>query len=601
LPWLFAFCPSTKVKNFTENLVEEMCFVLLSFLQCRQFLTAPMVAKRTATQELIWPQQESVMTTFKWICLGLVLMVLLSACGGNTTKTAKLTLTPGKTQVSSGEKVTLKVTIDEGAEDVASVDFAVKSADPFAKDVKAGTDGSYNTESAVLTATTTFVATAKDTSGKVIGTSGDVTVTVSTVPQPNAEPKTVTTLAGVQVVGGGTPTGLAVTTDKLVFANGTPRLKGAGVGGTAVVNPDGTFTFTPDSGATSGSFEYEVVSGTLIDTATVTINITALPVNTVIVDDLTALTAATATGSTATTILVNGTITCGAADCVSLQPGQKLVGAGVVEGVTLSGVAKIDATVSVDESTPPQNNNITVIKLAADTTIEGLEISGRDIFTAINGVAVNLRQPGSPADNPTASTITVKNVKITGPTSDSPFKIEFTGPPTEDFEAYYDLNIDALTFAGVAGKPIGFSAFEDLELKNSTIDISADAGGETGISVRAYSGPTTALVENVVITSAKGGAGFSPLEIGQSSAGGVLTATVKNTTVTFADDIDKENAAFPFYFNFGNPSPGVGKIIVEGSTGNTSNTTSNDPIRLTGGAAKIDGEIELNGATISIP
>lgn len=540
------------------------------------------------------------MTTFKWTALGLALVILLSACGGTPSPTVKLTLAPSKAQVASGEKVTLKVTVDEGAAKVATVDFAIKDVTPFAKDVAAAPDGTYSKESPAINANTTFVATAKDAGGAVLATA-EAAVTVNAVPQPNAEPKTVTTLATVAVAGGTTPTGLAVTTEKLVVQNGTAKLKGAATGGTAVVNGDGTFTFTPADGATSGSFDYEVVSGALSDTAKVTVTIKALPANTVIVSDLAGLTAATATGSTATTIIVNGTITCGPADCVSLQPGQKLVGAGVVDGVTLSGVAKLVATVSADESTPPENNNITVIKLAADSTVEGIEISGRDIFTAIVGQAVELRKAGSPAADPVPSTVTIKNVKIVGPTSNAPLSIKFSGPPAEEFEAYYDLNIDGLTVTDVAANPVGISAFSSLVFKNSNIAINASASGTTGISLRAYSGPTTATVENVTITSAKGGADFSPLEIGQSSAGGVLTATVKDTSVTFADDIDKQNGAFPFYFNFGNNNPGSGKIIVENSTGNTSNTTSPDPVRLTGGAAKIDGEIEINGVTISIP
>jgi hypothetical protein len=524
----------------------------------------------------------------------------LSACNRNSsTPTVELTLTASSSEVASGETVTLTATIGEDSEDVASVEFAVKDGAVISSDD--GSDESYTAESAALTEDTTFVAVAKDEDGEGLG-SDEVTVTVAAGPidAPNAEDRTVTTLENVQVVGGGTPTGLAVTTEQLVADNGDAEIvEGSETGGTATVEEDGTFTFTPTpdfSGA--ASFRYSVVDGANSDEATVTITVTALPENTVVATTLEDIQEATTPASAVTTIIVSGTIVCETDRPVVLKSGQTLTGASEIAGVTLTGTATFDATVSGGN---PGGTKITVITLAPDTTVEGLEITGDDLFSALNGVAVNLREPGSPADNPTASTVTVRNVTITGTTVDAPFKIEFTGPPAEDFEAYYDLTIDNLTFSGVAGKPIGFSAFEDLEFRNSEIEISPDATGETGVSLRAYGGPTSVIVEGVTLNSGKGGAGFSPLEVGQSSAGGVLTATVKDTTVTFADDVANADA-FPFYFNFGNAAPGDGKIIIAAeSTGNTSNTTSGDPIRWTGGAGKIEGSIELNGVDYSRP
>jgi hypothetical protein len=548
------------------------------------------------------------MRKVQWPFLFALLVLLVSACGTPpepTTPTAKLTLAANPSSVVSGNTVTLTATIDEGAENVASVEFAINQ-DVFFTDDNA--EGGYTAVSAPLTTNTTFVAIAKNTEGTVLGTSNEASVTVTAPPlQPNAEAKTVTTLAGVAVAGGTTPTGIAVTTEKLVVQNGSARLKGSATGGTAVVNADGTFSFTPASGATAGSFEYEVFSGTLVDSALVTFNITPLPANAVIVNDLASLTAATAPAATTQTIIVAGTVTCEAdqdptaeVNCVVLKTDQTLLGSGTVAGIALT-----NPNAKLTINLPGTNTDaITGIKLASGVTIEGLEISGEgtELFTAIVGQASELREPGSPAADPVPSTVTIKNVRIVGPTANAPFSIKFSGPPAEEFEAYYNLNIDGLTVTDVAANPIGISAFSSLEFRNSNIAISASASGETGVSVRAYSGPTTAIIDNVTITSAKGGASFSPLEVGQSSAGGILTVTVKNSTVTFADEIDKQTAAFPFYFNFGNPSPGAGKIVISAeSTGNTSNTTSSDPIRWTGAAGKIEGTIELNGTNFSRP
>ncbi len=527
-----------------------------------------------------------------------ILLIFLSACGGGgTTPSAKLTLAA----TLNGANVDLKATITEGATNVATVDFAVEGGAVVKAGVKASSEGSYSSSTPAPTKDTVFVATAKNAEGTTVG-SAKQTFKASTA-RPNAENKEVTTLAGIPVVGG-TATELAVVTGKLVAENGTPeKVAGSEVGGVATLTDnEGSFTFTPDDGfAGAASFKYKVVSGASSDEGTVTVTVTPLPADTKIAKTLADLEDATLPTSSVKTILVSGTITCGPQDCIQLKGGQKLLGTGVIEGVTLAGVAKLDATVSVAESIPPTENNITVIKLAPNSSVEGIEISGRDIFSAISGQAVELRQPGSPADNPTPSTVTIKNVKIVGPTSDAPFTIRFTGPTAgEEFEAYYDLNIDGLTVTEVGTKSIGIVAFSSLEFKNSTIAISASGTAETGVTVRAYSGPVTATIETVTFTSAKGGAAFSPLEVAQNSGGGVLEVTVKDTTVTFADEVDKLNA-FPFYFNFGNPGAGAGKIVINtASTGNTSNTTSPDSVRWSN-PEQIEGTIEVNGTPIPAP
>jgi hypothetical protein len=539
------------------------------------------------------------MTTVKWM-LGLTLIVVLAACGGNTkSSSVKLTLTPSKAEVASGENVTLTATVTEGVAEVATIDFAIKGSDAFAKDVKAGEDGKYSTPTTVDN-TTTFTATAKNSAGTVVGTPAEATVSVSQT-LPNAEDKSgLTTLAGIPVVGG-EATGLAVVTDKLVATGGkAEKVEGSEDGGVATVLEDGSFTFTPDGSKDTATFKYKVVGAGGSDEATVSVTVKPLPANTVIASNLAALTAATATASNATTIIINGTITCGPVDCVTLKAGQRLVGAGVIDDVTLGGVAKIDATVSAAESTPPENNNITVITLAPDTTIEGLEISGRDIYTAINGVDNTLRQPGSPVDDPVASTITLKNITIIGPTSNAPLAIRHNDD--DPFGSFYNLNAEGITITN-ATNPIGINAFSSLNFKNSTINMNIDyalGAKEFGLSFHAY-GDATAAVDNVNITSAQGNPEFSPLKFAQSSGGGVYNITVSNNDVSFEDGVNTASAN-AYLVNFGNNAATDGKIVIstEASKGNTTNSTAGDKAKFivagtTNISARIEGQLELNG------
>jgi Bacterial Ig domain len=541
----------------------------------------------------VWPQQEKAMMKFQWMFVISIVGLLLSACGGTTTPTAKLTLTPNPSQVTSGGKTTLTATIDEGAANVASVEFAVKDQDAFATDNNA--EGGYTAESAALNANTTFVATAKNAAGTVLGTSETSVTVTAAPPQPNAEAKTVTTLAGVQVVGGGIPTGLAVTTGKLVVQNGTARLKGTAAGGTADVKADGTFTFTPDSAATSGSFDYEVFSGTLVDVAKVTINITALPTGTVIARALDDINNAPA----ATTILWAGEITCTddkdtdplEAHCILLKANQKLLGTGEVAGVT---VTNPNAKLLINLADGSPTGAITGIKLANGVTLEGLEISGEaaEFYTAISGRAINL-----------SGTITIKNVKIVGPTLNAPFAIRFEDGDT--FGAYYILNVDGLTVTN-ATHPMGLSAFSSLEFKNSTISMNIEYAlsvREFGISFHAY-GDATAVVDKLKVSSSTGSADFAPVKFAQSSGNGVYTFTLSNTDVNFAQGVDLATAN-AFFVNHGNPQTPGGKIVINtaNSKGNTTNSTASDKAKfIASGQATlapwIEGQLEVNGQNV---
>lgn len=536
---------------------------------------------------------------FQKVCWLMLCLVFLGACNnGTTTPTAKLTLTANPTQVTSSGTTTLTATIDEGAENVTLVEFAVKDQAAFSTDDNA--EGGYTAASAALSADTTFVATAKDEDGTTLGTS-ETSVTVTAAPaQPNAEPKTVTTLAGVQVVGGRAPTGLAVRTERLVVENGTAQLKGTATGGTATVAANGNFTFTPDSGATSGSFEYEVVSdvaGTVPDSALVTINMTALPAGTLIADTLDEINNAPA----AATILWAGEITCiededddlNEAHCVLLKANQKLLGTGVVAGVT---VTNPSAKLIINLTDGSITGAITGIKLANGVTIEGLEISGEaaEFYTGISGKAVNL-----------SGTITLKNVSIVGPTLNAPFTVRFDGDGGDAFGSYYTLNVDGLSVTN-ATNPIGINAFSSLEFKNSTIGMNIDYAPsvrEFGISFHAY-GDATAVVDNLDVSSSTGDANFSPVKFAQSSGGGVYNFTLSNTDVNFAQGVDLATAN-AFFVNHGNPQTPGGKIIMNtaNSKGNTTNSTAPDKAKfIASGQAStapwIEGQLEVSGQNV---
>jgi hypothetical protein len=516
------------------------------------------------------------MKLFRWTLL-LGIAGFLSACGGND-DTLTMTLTPTPAQVASGGTTSLEATFAGDASAVASVEFTQGTTALPTDSTPA--DG-FKVTSTAISAATTFVATAKDESGATLATD-DVVVTLSpTNPaQPNAEDKTVTTLAGVSVAGGTTPTGLAVVTEKLVALNGDARLKGTATGGEAVVNPDGTFTFTPAAGATAGSFDYEVVSGALLDTGKVTVTVNALPANTVIVSDLVGLRSATATASTATTIIINGTISCNDdVDCIVLQPGQRLVGAGVIDGVTLGGAAKLDLT-SADPETPvPNDNNITGIKLAKGVIVEGLEISGRDIYTAIRGEAVGFLDPGE-TPNEATQLVTIKNVKIVGPTSNSPIAFSET---TQD--SIYFMVIDNLTVEN-ASRSATFVDFRELTITNSTFNFNLASGN--GLSLISE-GMSELTLDKVTVNSSVAAGALSAIRVTQADDNEVMTVTVKDTAVNFTNDTDDTTpfdlaAAVAFNFTYGanvTPAPEDGRlnILTAASTGNTTNATSGDAVQ----------------------
>ncbi|MGL4610456.1 MAG: hypothetical protein ACRCYY_12390 [Trueperaceae bacterium] len=562
------------------------------------------------------------MKTVKWLAI-MMLLVVLGACsnGGNPTNPnkpdkpddkpvdpgtgeAKLTLTVTPEQAIKGTSVTLLATITEGTDKVAKVEFSLKGGAAISSDETAS-DG-YTATSAALEANTTFVAMAKNAEGVLIG-SAEKAVTVVEPGNVNAEDKAVTTFAGIPVVFGTAPE-LSVV-DTLVAENGTAAVvAGTEQGGTVETLEDGSIKFTPANGATTGSFQYEVVSGPNRDAGTVTVTVNPLPAETRIVRTLNELTTATS-NNTVKTILLGNKIVCDKLVdiCVPLKNGQKIMGRGELEGITLSNPGAIlEAQVAGDEPADPTQNNITVIELGPETMVEGVEIFGRDIYTAINGKTSSFDTNPDPAVI-TPSNTSVKNAKITGPTQKAPFNIQLS---PEVVGAYYNLTIDGLEMKNI-NHVTGINGYNNLVITNSTIEMNITT--ETRGLFIAAEGAATALLDNVDVRSSVGSDTFVPILFSTGSANGVVKITVKNCDVSFPGlDPGLLGPARAFGFKYENYADDTtaGKIEIqttesignssEGNSAVTYQATSDSTKVYNTPVAKIKGYIQGNKPSVFI-
>jgi hypothetical protein len=269
---------------------------------------------------------------------------------------------------------------------------------------------------------------------------------------------------------------------------------------------------------------------------------TTLPEGTVRVGSLEELQAATAAESTATTIMVVGTIICDADPCVRLKAGQTLMGAG-----------ETPAALNADRS--GDGDLSTVIELAPDTSVVNLELNGPDIYTAINGVDAEL-----------SGTILVRNVTITGPTANAPLAVRETAT-----SGTYTLILDGLTVTETA-RSIGISNFSQLEVINSTfnLNITENSRGlifQTG-------GVGSVLLDGVTVNSGIASESFTPVTFTNIGAEGTLAVTMTNTSVAFPSATPEALAtARSFIFEV---TTDTGKIAVQTPTsvGNTTQATS---------------------------
>jgi hypothetical protein len=269
----------------------------------------------------------------------------------------------------------------------------------------------------------------------------------------------------------------------------------------------------------------------------------ALPEGTVQVTNLEQLQTATAEDSTATTIMVAGTITCDADPCVRLKAGQTLM------GDTTNGPAILVGDMSAQDSLT------TVIELAPDTSVVGLEITGPDIYTAINGVDAEL-----------SGIVLVKDVTITGPTANAPLTVRDTAPT-----GTYSLILEGVT-VNEATKAIGIANFAKLEVTNSTFNLNITDNSRGLIFQTANVG--SVVLDNVTVNSAVANDAFAPITFTNVGAEGTLGVTVANSTINFPNATPEALAtARSIVFE---ATTATGKIAVQTpvSTGNTTQATA---------------------------
>ncbi len=451
---------------------------------------------------------------YRWFVLFLVIGVVLTACRPAATRSvnaaaptaaasARISLTARPGEVPNGSSTALAIQVQAGR--VSTAEVAIKGSRAFVTNIALSETGNYAFTSPVITQDTIFVVTAKDATGATVATAETI-VLVSTLPTeatatatPTPEPTTPTEPTPTEPT---TPTEPAATPTEPAA---TPT--------EAAATPEPAQEGPP------------------------------LPEGAVRVRSLEELQAATAEASTATTIMVAGTITCDADPCVRLKSGQTLMG----EGGDAPAVLMADRT--------GDGNLTTVIELAPDVSVVGLEITGPDIYTAINGV-----------DSALSGTVLIRNVAITSPTINAPLTVrDSAGTGT------YTLLIDELTVAE-ATRPIAIANFARLEVTNSTfnLNIAEDSRGiifQTG-------GTGAVLLSNVAVTSAVASDAFSPITFTNVGADGTLGVTISNTAVTFPNAAP-EALALARSFNF-ETTTATGKIALQtpASTGNSTQATA---------------------------
>jgi hypothetical protein len=353
------------------------------------------------------------MMKLRWAILFTALTVFLTACPAPI-KTATLDLTAAPNPVpAGGAPVTLTATVTAGAENVASVDFAVKDDASVLNTDSDGSNG-YSFTTATITADTTFVATARDSAGAALGskevavtvaTSSTVTLTLTATPNP--------------VPTGGAPVKLDAT-----ITAGADKVKSVEFsikGQTAVLNkvsaaPYTFTTTTPVTVATTFVATAKDAAGVTLGTpAEVAVTVgagPAVPAGATIATTQAEIVAAPATGAGAT-IVVKADIVCPpptvADPCIKLKPTQKLLGA-TADGKNL--LTTPTRKITTDGA------GARVIEMANNTEVGGFDFVGTGIYNAV--------------DAPAAVTgpITIKNIKISVVTLNAPLNLKSAGAVT---------------------------------------------------------------------------------------------------------------------------------------------------------------------------
>jgi hypothetical protein len=486
------------------------------------------------------------MMKLRWAILFTALTVFLTACPPvDPPNTATLELTAAPNPVpAGGAPVTLTATVTAGAENVASVDFAVEDAGTALGSDSDTTDNIYSfTTTTPVTTDTTFVATARDADGTPIG-SAEVAVTV-TVPGPTTVTLSLTATPN-PVPAGGAPVELtaAITAgqDQVTSVDFSAGGTFLGTDNTAPY----TFTTAPVTAATTFVANAKNASGITLATSSVAVTVTpgtTIPAGATKAATLAEINAVTATSGDAAIIAVTADITCTDPSlCVDLEEGQTLVGADAA------------GTVKAVRRFTTNGSGARAIEMNNNTTVEGFEFDGTGLFIAIDA-------PATVTGSVTITNVTVGEVITAG--GSNPIKISSTGA----------VAIDGLTIPNSI-RTTTISGFSNLTILNSSISYTLPATGVSSAFLAA-SRNATVSIDGLTITSNRSDpTTFNPFFINQIEGSGTLNVTVKNSRVV----VPATGAATARSFVFGVDAASTGGAMVldttPGLTVSTGNTTN---------------------------
>lgn len=242
------------------------------------------------------------------------------------------------------------------------------------------------------------------------------------------------------------------------------------------------------------------------------------------------------------TIVLTQDITCAVDPCITLKDNQKLLGGKDGQLLTTPGV-KITTSIPADAVTKS-----TVVRLANNTSIEGIDFDGDDIYQAINASAE------------VTGTVTVRNVAISTPTANNPIDMKSTGAVT----------LENLAFTTT--RAVFIEGFSSVTLSGLQLTINR-AATSTGAALTVVSGQqSTVTLEGLELTTNLGGTGKDAVLVQSGilpTDAGAMTVTVKDSSVTFpAPDLATSVA-----FNFNLVGTGSLAIQTAESTGNNTNST----------------------------
>jgi hypothetical protein len=229
--------------------------------------------------------------------------------------------------------------------------------------------------------------------------------------------------------------------------------------------------------------------------------------------------------------------------CITLKTGQKLSAA--TPGL------KITSDIPVGFGNSDDSAKITVVKMANNTAVEGFSFDGADIYTAIEAPAA------------VTGPVFVTNVTVVSATSNAPVRMVSAG----------ELTINGLTLT--TNRSLFIQDFTKATLTNLNLTFERiPAATGAALSINTDAATSEAIIDGLNVTTNLGGVGKDGVFIQNSAdttVGGNMTVTVKNSTVTFGATAD---LATSIAFNFNKVGAGTYTILGAASTGNVSNSTS---------------------------